>query len=827
MAKNMTKQEKEIYADLKNKNQSDNNYIKNWLDDIKRNGTDPELRVINPLSGKKIYTNKAGIYPIIIKWCFENLQGYDFTGIPNSKDILDNISRVASSGVASAVASNVAASGAASGITSTEDIILIVKKWKDNPTIDPYTNKNIEISIKDNSRYVTLYQHIIDKLIEKILKNKHASSNSDTLSVKDCIYIKESMPNIHAIVEIKDANNNIMNTIYYDHLFIKYFLVMTIKVNGTNFNKYKYDIKYKNEIEPYLYLIIYEAINKSFKSISTKNNYDSTEKLLLSHHLKLSEYSLSLGIFIEKLCSDIKNILYMHESKITTEKINAAIFNKEVLKYMLSIVKLSSTNTDIYNDINKHYTTLFKNKVNGRLILKNEINIINANRNHYLNNIYNIYTQIIEHIAKDSNICKTLKEVYDCILKLYADNNMKNTVYKYIKDPYNINKGVEPAIPIRERLPIDLQRYKMLSSMPNAVKNESMEKKLKEHNEKWEHQFKEYEKKKDIYDRIYEGKKSFKNNKWNGEILQISKKKHKNDDDIKIPKVLFVKYSNKLKAFTTSGNHNNSNHNVNYVNDSDPYTQENLEDLHPNKRKYVTDIVYRDKNNKEFHFWFDTVKIYNYVLKCIEECKKPMNYFINNTELTNDNLDEICNKIKHFTNKKTYNSYLEIRALLDNCKYENRLTLNYQQEFLPQRTSNPIIGYLKIYLNVDLGGILFRVINNTLPHNLSFYDNYPNQANIMNSEVLVLPLFITADWFYDIYNEATHVYPVNILFELQQILPKGDILGAKYFPYRKNNADGQQWKTIINIPKFDLDISDNAEEAFKKLKDYKEKIALL
>jgi len=815
MAKNITKQEKEIYVDL---NKTDKNYLIDWLEDMKKNGTDSESRVVNPLSGSKIYTNKAGKYPIIIKWCFENLKDYDFTGIPNSKDILDNISRVASSDVASSRV-------ASSGIKSTEDIILIVNKWKENPTIDPYTNKNLEISIKDNSRYVILYEHIIDKLIEHILKNKQASSNNDTLSVKDCIYIKESMPNIHAIVEIKDANNNIINTIYYDHLFIKYFIVMTIKVNGATFNKYKYDIKYKNEIEPYLYLIIYEAIDKSFKSISSKNNYDSTEKLLLSHHLKLSEYSLSLGIFIEKLCSDIKNILYMHESKITTEKINAAIFNKEVLKYMLSIVKLSSTNTQIYNDINKHYTILFKNKVNGRFILKNEINNINTNRNHPLNNIYYIYTQIIEHIAEDSKICKTLIEVYDCILKLYADNNMKNTVYKYIKDPYNINKGVEPAIPIRERLPIDLQRYKMLSSMPNAIKNESMEKKLKEHNEKWEQQFKEYKKKKDIYDRIYEGKKSLKNNKWNGEILQISKKKHKNDDDIKIPKVLFVKYSNKLKAFTSSGNHNNSNHNVKYVNDSDPYTQENLEDLHPNKRKYVTDIVYRDENNKEFHFWFDTVNIYNYVLKCIENCKKPMNYF-NNTELTNDNLDEICNKIKHFTNKKTYNSYLEIRALLDNCKYDNRLTLNYEQVYLPQRTSNPIIGYLKIYLNVDLGGILFRVINNTLPHNLSYYDNFPNQTKKMNSEVLILPLFITTEWFYKIYNEETYVYPVNILYELQQILPKGDILGAKYFPYRKNNADGQQWKSIIDIPKFDINIEDNAEEAFEKLKKYKEEIVM-
>ena len=107
------------------------------------------------------------------------------------------------------------------------------------------------------------------------------------------------------------------------------------------------------------------------------------------------------------------------------------------------------------------------------------------------------------------------------------------------------------------------------------------------------------------------------------------------------------------------------------------------------------------------------------------------------------------------------------------------------------------------------------------------YDNFPNQTNIINSEVLVLPLFTNQEYFYDIYDENTYVYPVQILFELQQKLHKGDILGTKYFPYRKNNADKEQWKTIIKLPKFDLNILDNADDAFKKLKDYKDKILLM
>jgi len=824
MASNITKQEKEIFSKLEKKT---DNSIYVWLDDIKKGApyVDAQLRVTNPLTKSKIYTNKDGAYPIIIKWCLANLKGYDFTGVPNIQNIIaSNVSTAASN------AAKVSTAVAKVSSKSPEDIILILKEWKENPTIDPYTGKQIDISIKDDSDYVELYQHTIDKLINHILINKSGPSKNAILSVQDCRYIKEIMPNIHSKVEIKDTNNNIIDTIYYDYLFMKYFLASNIKIKTKTVSKYKYDGDYYKDIEPYLYLIIYDAINESFASIAIKSQkiYNTTEELLKSHHLNLSRYQFGLyqlGRFVEKLCVDIKNILYMHESNISTEKINLAIFNKEVLKYMLSIAKLKSTNLDIRNELSHYYTNNYYNIVNGTYVLKKEVINSNSNRNNPQNNIYYIYTQIVEHIAKDNNICKTLIDAYDTILKLYGDNNIKNTVFKYIKDPYNSNKGIEPPIPIKAQLPIDLQRYKMLSTAKDAVKNSSKERKLREYEEKWKKQLKEYEKKKDIYDRIYEGKVSIKQNKWDGNLFNKPKKLNKSEDNRPPPSVLFVKYSNKIKAFTSAShiNKSDSSNKIDYVNDSDPYTQEMFEDMHPNKQKYSSDIVYLDHNNKAFHYRFDTVNIYNYILKCIENCKKPFNYYTN-SELTNDNLNEICKKIKHFTKKSTYNSYLDIRALLDNCKYENHLALNYKQEYLQQHTSNPIIGYLKLSLNIDLGGILFKVINK-LPRDLGMYDNFPNQTNIINSEVLVMPLF--TDYIYDIYDENTYVYPVHILLELQQKLPKGDILGTKYFPYRKNNLDGHQWRTIMNIPKFDLNILDNADVAFEKLKDYKDKISLL
>jgi hypothetical protein len=824
-ARNTTKQEKEIYSKLDN---IKDNSIYEWLDNIKLNGTDSQSRVVNPLSGSKIFTNKEGVYPIIIKWCFENFKGYDFTGVPNAQNILSNMA-ASTSLVASSAAS------AAKAKSPDIDILLIAKEWKDNPMINPLTGATIQVSINPKSEYVALYAKLIDKLVKHLLQN-----GKKILTIQDCKTIKDSMPNMHAIYHITDGNNNIIDSIFYDHLFMTKFI--TLK-ESKSANKYSYDNDYLKEIEPYIYLNMWKAIIVSLKK-SRVTTYDNVADLLI--YIEPINTFFSIGILVDKLCSDIKNVLYMHESKITEEKINTAIYNKEVLKYYIKIYQLTLTNLDLRKEIINYYNNFAKYN-----------NSYNADRKNKLNNTNYIYYQISNHVSKDDSICKTLLSVYDCILKLYSDNNMKNTVYKYIKDPFNTNKGVEPQLPRKPQLPQDLQKYKMLSSLSGAVKNEEKELALQEYQEKdkeWKNQIKEYEKKKDIYDRIYEGKFSPKQRKgvWKGLPLNIEMRA-KDDVIIKATKALTAKHSKKvLKAFTTSSHINKENSSSSqvpkvsfvkfdkvtktftikldksakvdkedyYVNDADPNTLEDFEDMHPNKQKYTCDIVYYNENNRDFHLRFDTVNIYNYILKCIEYCEKPINP-ITKAELTNENLDEICNKIKYFTKKPTFNSSLDIRALLDNCKYDNLLAFDYTINYLQQRTSNPIIGRLYIYLNISLGGILFRVMNN-LYQDVNAPDNYPNQTNPVNSVVLTLPVF--ADYVSDIYDEANYTHPVYILSDLQQKIPKGNIMGNRYFPYRKNNADGQQWKPVVKLPNFDLNVLDDADVAFAKLKDYKDKI---
>lgn len=831
-SRNTTKQEKEIYSKLDN---IKDNSIYEWLGNIKLNGTDSQSRVENPLSGSKIFTNKEGIYPIIIKWCFKKFTGYDFTGVPNALNILSNMTASTSLVASSAARATKAKS-------PDIDIISIAKEWKDNPMINPLTGATIQVSINPKSEYVELYAKLIDKLVKHFLQN-----GKKMLTIKDCKTIKDSMPNMHAIYHITDGNNNIIDSIFYDHLFMTKFI--TLK-GSKSANKYSYDNDYLKEIEPYLYLNMYKAITDSLKK-SRVTTYDNVVDLLI--YIEPINTDFSIGILVDKLCIDIKNILYMHESKITEEKINAAIYNKEVLKYYIKIYQLTLTNLDLRKEINNYYNNFAKYYIS-----------YNNDKKNQLNNTNYIYYQISNHVSKDTNICKTLLSVYDSILKLYSDNNIKNTKYKYIKDPFNTNKNIEPILPIKPQLNQDLHKYKMRLSLANAVIDEEKDIALKEYHEKedeWKKQFKEYVKKKEIYDRI--GKITPKQRKgvWNGSPLKVKTNAYKDDNIIEATKALSAKYHNKvLKAYTTSSHLKNDNTSSKapkvsfvkfdkitktfityldkqkqpkddkdkknyYVNDTDPNTQEDFEDMHPNKQKYTCDIVHYDENNRVFHFRFDTVNLYNYILKCIEYCEKPINP-ITKAELNNENLNEICNKIKYFTKKPTYNTSLDIRALLDNCKYDNLLAFDYSIDHLPQWTSNPIIGRLNIHLNISLGGILFRVINSyKLPPNVSIPDNYPNQTDRINSTVITFPVF--ADYITDIYDEASYTYPVYILSDLQQKLPNGNMIGNRYFPYRKNNSNGQQWNDIITLPVFDLNILDDADKAFAKLKKYKDEIALL
>lgn len=227
-----------------------------------------------------------------------------------------------------------------------------------------------------------------------------------------------------------------------------------------------------------------------------------------------------------------------------------------------------------------------------------------------------------------------------------------------------------------------------------------------------------------------------------------------------------------------------------YNNDRDPYTLEDFNEMHLKKQKYVSDIAY-DNNGTVFHYRFDTVNLYNYILQCIEKCIKPKN-LNTNTDLTDANLDEVCKKIKHFTIKPTYDSSIEIKKKINDCrKYDNGLRVYSQSDINNERKEKDIIGRQYIEIYIVLGNLIFECFG---------YDNY----------ILILPKFSNKPAFAD-YNKLTK----DIYNTIRAKISVGELICNKFFPYRRNEK-------ITNLPDFTFGLDDDANEIFEKLKIYKE-----
>jgi hypothetical protein len=210
----------------------------------------------------------------------------------------------------------------------------------------------------------------------------------------------------------------------------------------------------------------------------------------------------------------------------------------------------------------------------------------------------------------------------------------------------------------------------------------------------------------------------------------------------------------------------------------------------PKKQKYASYIIYND-GKKDYHYRFDTVSIYNYILKCIEFCEKPINFF-NRIELTDADLNEICKKIKHFTKAPTYNLSSEIRPLLVDCSkhYNNHLAFKWEEDVKTKDLEKEIIGSIKIYIVINLGNIKFKIIE---------------------EEVLKLPIFNS--------NKSENI-SYDIVGLLKVKLSEGAFISRRFFPYRKN-------KPILNLPVFPFELDDNADKTLERLKRYKNKIEQL
>ena len=767
--------------------------IGEWMDTVEvKEDFDGSPYIVSPFVGLPLYTSKDIAYSTLYKWCASKFEKAKLERLPVPVDMS----------------------------------IYYAYRWKKNPTINPYTNEELRISLNPKGEYVRVYKRVLDGLITDIMKKK----TKKVLTIEECRRIKDALPNDHARV-FPDRSRDSIYQVYYDYLFIRYF----VKSKTIPF-----DPAFKDDLNIYIDNAVYDISQFVYNDEEQYSDYHYTaeylyiQKFFKNYLLNMEEGSddddedsddsddsdnLSIQTLVLKLCIDIYDLLqFMREPKQINAKITTAIidkidFNINVLSYCKSLfVKIPFLYVE-------EYLGNPQRKNNFVFVKEFFVSVLNEGEQEIPDEYKDIYGEIMDYIeeeeAASSDVFDTFIRIYNSIKKLYNDNKKNHIYKKYIKDPYNTNKGVEPQIPIRQQLPRDLQMYKI--RLANLQRNSLNKKELKEFEaansankrrlmeieedmKRYSERMKKYEFKKDVYDRIYEGKYSpkkrlellslnaYKRLKKDEPLLEVVKRKTKSS-------VSRPYNPEKKKAYTSNSDTGDAGSKEKpegyYTNDTDPYTQEAFSDMHPKKRKYLSDIIYKN-GKKEYHYRFDTVNMYNYILKCIDNCETPINFF-NRVELSDANIDEVCNKIKHFTKKPTYNSSANIRPLLDdNCsKYKNGLSLSWiswEKKKEDQDKDQEIIGTIDIYLCITLGGgIIFKV---------------------MLEKVLTLPIFNP---------NIASTYPNHTLMLLEDKLEVGDLIGSRFFPYRKS-------KPILNLPEFSFNFTDKAETTLERLKGYRQKL---
>jgi hypothetical protein len=331
-----------------------------------------------------------------------------------------------------------------------------VSKWKINPRINPQKNlislrkTKIIPSLDPKSEYVRLYKEAIKSLIEEIKDPLHP------LSSTDCEVIRKSLPDIHVYKYKEDGEE-----FSYDHLFAKYFL-----------KKHKYTPLYSaDEIDIFLYLELYNILKRKTitglqgfgerdplivtDSNAKKNPFykklfvsrkeetyllkegDSSSQFEFNHntfdflrdnidHSLFMNGGISIYNIMEKLCKDIREILYKDITSLNKENILILKTNLKVLKFVYHIYKVANFNKETLKFTDDLYSVVKDDK--GKFGKK--LTLIKTEGNHGMLFIYRIiinsilnYDKDIKSVSLSKSLSNNLEEYWKKYEEYEEDEN--------------------------------------------------------------------------------------------------------------------------------------------------------------------------------------------------------------------------------------------------------------------------------------------------------------------------------------------------------------------------------------------------------------------
>ena len=654
--------------------------------------------------------------------------------------------------------------------------------WKKNPTIDPNDNSEIEVSILPNSKYCILYV----QLLKKLIKENSSSSSVDLEKIKKqlpknhiykfkCNSFKQTHIPVKCLVYIKKNYGLISED--YDYLFNKYFFE---NVNLDNLSDNMFNEYYLK----YLFLDELMVKPKNINEILLKN----IEILLKNYILEVGYYIPQITGLCETLYSPTHHFLYYDEPEKYFEKFGE-LNKKRKNKFVENSIKLNE----------------FKLKIIICLLLNNDT----INLKEVLSNTLKLLSKdllyIREGIKMDWNWRPTEKEKYILdycdnldILKLnfevekksddeilYFMISMLNDVIKYYKESifhdikyeYIYPDDVElPEVPLPpKKIPQYLEKYKSKVSKDSSLRDSKLDEKLEEFNKKIKFEELSYKMKLNLYKKRY---------------LTVNKKLKSINSEGTIDKTVRSSRNRSLRSFSSElliDKYKKKYPNCD-LDDVDILTYKPFNEMTEKELKYLS-VIESEVNGKKICHCYDTVALYNYILKCNKDGVRPLNLRLGRTVfLTEKNLEEVYKNIKFFT----YLPTLEINK---------RTSLIFDYEFHKNNDTDLLIFKKKI--SIKLGGLNLRlrefhnlfyrfgykylifdeekelnVLNNKYPFITEFEDNnignlkyiyyfkYPDNIDLPSNQIA---------------NEKTK----KLLKILKNGIEFGKLLNSNIFPYKK------------------------------------------
>lgn len=702
-----------------------------------------------------------------------------------------------------------------------------LRKWRNNPEINPYIDETIKVSVVANSEYVKLYKSFLEYLV---------SVNEPNITAK--------LPTIHCYsftstsVDLsfytRNGKNVILKTFNFDYLFTTYYL------RDKNINEFN--------LNYFLYKVILRQFEVNSKLAETYPAIPDVLKDIMLDE-KLEVFIEMVNEYIYDLCVLILPLTKL-ANRIELEQPEYISYFEEMLDIDTNVLPETIKNMKTRLHCILHLINLFGKEDIFERIKDTKLDDDYFD-DYYVNIIYNHITTIDSKKLRNFLV----SAIFD-IEEIHIEST-KQVVYNSVKDPYN-NLPEPPEIPKYPILSQELTVYKYRKL--NLESNKDLEefktklidlidkdkdRQLKEYDKKvneYKIQIKKYDKKLKEYNKQHLGKKvspyfsvSISRTKDDLEygynpikttqrsLSAFSKKKEKSNssnstlyeessgviltDDLKSKFHRYIydgtnienseelliefktaelngKISNtrakQLMQYSGGGKKSLSAIKAELKLDAkrldkvfknkcdltgnEPFTIELYADMHPKKIKYLSKIK-TVINGNTYVNCYDTVNIYNYVLNCHKTGKVPENIALGRTPFTRDHLKEIFKKIKHFTKQKT----LEVN---DNI-YKNIRLVGIAKAIEENEYS--------ISLNIKIGTVDFPIFLGKIDDNNDFY--------IYKGE-----LFTIEETDYDNSSDKT-------IIVIQKGISNGRLLEQFHYPYipirliKKTN-------NILSLPKF-------------------------